>query len=241
MPRILPAARAIVSLLAGWLAANLLRVVGWIVATGLVFLLIVGGICWLLLRNEPASAQWTAAVLTLLATAIVGLISGAALAAVATLGAWVREADLGGLLSKAVFSQTLGVSDKRPAGRGELAESIQGATVGEVKQRLTAEFKETLTGGSLVRWLPAQGRWLLAKLVSTAAWFATLGVIDQIPGSSAEHAEINLLKLRNDIGDAIEDRAVDFVGLRAKLLAAIVAAIAATVVLLTAAGLRAAL
>lgn len=239
MARVVPLTRAAIRFAGGWLLQNFLRVAGWVLGTGLLFCLVVGGISWYLMQGEPAAARWSAGAVVAIGAVVVGLLAGLALAAVATLGAWVRDADLGGLVSKAVFSQTLSVSDKRPQGRGELAESLNGATVGEVKQRLQSSFGEVFTSGILDRWLPAKGRWLLAKIINTAAWYATRGVIDRIPGSDDDKHKIDLLSLRNEVGNEIEDRAVDFIGLRAKLFAWAVIGIGVLVVLISVAGLRA--
>lgn len=238
MARLVPLLRTGFGFLFRWLAQNILRVAGWVIGTGLLFFLGVGGLSWYLMKGEPTAAQWSAAGVVATGSVVVGLLAGLALAAVATLGAWVRGADLGGLVSKAVFSQTLSVTDRRPAGRGELAESLNGATIGEVKQRLSNSFGEVFTSGALDRWLPAQGRWLLAKIINTAAWYATRSVIDRIPGSDNDKHKIDLLSLRNEVGNEIEDRAVGFVGLRAKLFAWAVIGIGVLVVLISVAGLR---
>lgn len=241
MARIATRLRLAAGFVGGWLLQNLGRLLFWIVASGLLFCLIVGGIAYYLVREETTTCQTTAGVMVLIGSAIVGVISGGAFTAAKTLAGWVDGINLGPMVSKAIFAQTLGVTDKRPEGKTALAKSLQGASVGTVKETLGTAFGEIFATRALDRWLPAPGRWLASKIVNTAGRLATQQVISRLPGKPDDNAAINLVDLRNQIGEQIDGTAAGFVTFRAKLVAVAAMLLGAIVVLLLVFSLTAAM
>lgn len=232
MPRILHTLRTAAGMLAKWVALNFARLFFWVLLTAAAFGAAMGLATYALVRGQSPTCQIVAGLICGLGVVLVALIAGAALAVTKTLENWVAATNLGPMVSQALFAQTLGVSDKRPEGKTELAKSLQGATVGEVRRRLKAAFAEVFATKSLDRWLPASGRWLASRVVNTAGSLAARAAIDHLPGAPADETPIDLLRLRDQMGDEIERRATGFVTLRARLTALAVLIAGGVIILL---------
>ena len=205
--------------LTGWIVENLVRFLFWTLLVTSVFGAALGVIAYVLVKDQSTACQVTSVSVVGLGSVLFGGVAGGALAAVRSLEEWVTHLGLGPLASKAVFAETLGVSDKQPSGTTELAKSLQGATVGDAKRRLQSAFTDTFKSRSLDRWLPSTGRWLASRVLNTAGWLATRAAISQFPGSPDDDTPIDLLGLRDAMGRRIDEQAVEIVALRANAFA----------------------
>ncbi|MEM8864978.1 MAG: hypothetical protein AAGF31_05470, partial [Planctomycetota bacterium] len=140
---------------AKWIAENVGRFVYWVLAVAVLFGGAMAAITYALVRTEGATCQILAGLIMVAGVAIISVVVGGLLTAVRTLQGWVGATGLGPTVSKTLFAQTLGVSDKRPEGKTELAKSLQGKAVGEVRERLRQAFTDVFARRELDRWLPA--------------------------------------------------------------------------------------
>ena len=219
MPAMTRVLRTSAGYAATWLLHNLARFLFWWFAVAVAFGGITGAATYALVREETNSCQIASAVIVALGTFLVATISGAAMTATKTLEKWIAATNLGPMVSQAIFAQVLGVSDKRPEGRTELAKSLQGAKVGDVRRRLKEAFSEAFASKSLDRWLPATGKWLASKIVNTAGAAAANLALDRIPGDPEEETPIDLRRVRDDLSAEIQQQASGFVTFRSRLLA----------------------
>ncbi len=205
---------------------------------GAMFAVLVGGLCYYLVREEPFWRLAVVSSLVAVGTMLAAVVSGVRLAATETLRGWVEATGVGPMLSRVIFKQALGVSDKRPGGSNEIAAELNGATLGEAKAKVGARLGAIFSGDSLDRWLPAQGRWIAKRLTSAAGWAVTRTLLDRFPESDRDGEPINLLALRNGLSDGLADKAVTLVTARATIVALGAVAVAAAVCVLIAAALR---
>ncbi|MEM6331608.1 MAG: hypothetical protein AAF790_15355 [Planctomycetota bacterium] len=219
MPLIPPEYRAALRFVAGWVAANLARFLAWAALVAALSGGVMGLLTYLLVREERAAVQIACGVLFAIGALVAGGVAGGLLAAVRSLAGWITDSGLGPMASRAVFAEKLGVTDKRPEGTTELAQSLHGATLGEAKRKLQDAFARVFESGSLDRWLPTQGRWLASRVLNTAGWAAARVVIGQLPGNPGDAAALDLLSLRTAVGEQIERQAIGYVALHLRRLA----------------------
>lgn len=215
-------------------ATNLKRFLLGALIGGGVFALLVGGLGYFLVREEPFWRLATVGVLTAIGTMIVAVVIGARMTASQALRDWVDASGVGPLLSKVIFKQALGVSDKKPQGSKQLASELDGATLGDAKSKLTEHLGELFLGDSLDRWLPAQGRWVAKKLTSSAGWAVMRTLLQHIPGADQDDARVDLLALRDGLSDGLADKAVSLMTGRATIMTTIVVGVVAAVCIVTA-------
>jgi hypothetical protein len=213
---------------------NAQRFVSGAFVGGALFAVLVGGLCYFLVREEPFWQLAVVSTLVALGTMLAGVVWGVRLAATETLRGWVEATGVGPMLSKVIFKQALGVSDKRPGGSSEITAELQGATLGEAKTKLAARLGAIFSGNSLDRWLPAQGRWLAKRLTSAAGWAVTRTLLDRFPESDRDGEPINLLALRDGLSTGLADKAVTLVTARATIVALGAVLVAAVVCVLVA-------
>ncbi|MCA9238923.1 MAG: hypothetical protein KDA37_01935 [Planctomycetales bacterium] len=201
------------------------------------YALLLGAMAYSLLRNESPWQTYVAGVLVAVGAILAGVVTGARVAATQTLRDWVDSTGAGPMLSKVIFKQALGVSEKRPEGSKQVAAELEGMTVGQAKAKLVEKLSELFHSDALDRWLPSQGRWVAKKLTSTAGWLVVRSLVARVPGADDDHASLDLLALRDRVSDGLTDKAVSLVLGRATalswavILAAGVVCLAATVVL----------
>ncbi|TWT65940.1 hypothetical protein Pla123a_48510 [Posidoniimonas polymericola] len=204
---------------------------------GGLFALLVGGLCYYLVSDQAYWRLVAVSILVSIGVMLAGLASGVRLAVTETLRDWVNATSVGPMLSKVIFKQALGVSDKRPEGSKAVAAELDGATVGQAKERLAEHLGDLFGGDSLDRWLPAQGRWIAKKLTGAAGWAITERLIEHIPGTPGDHARLDLLAMRDGLSDGLADKAVTLVTARATAVAIAAVGVAAVVNVLVAAAL----
>lgn len=197
---------------------NLRRFVVGFVTGAVSYALVLGLVAYVLLRGEASWQTTTAAVLVALGAVLAGVVTGARAAATETLRDWVDSTSAGPMLSKVIFKQALGVSEKRPEGSKQLAAELEVMTVGQAKAKLVEKLSELFHSDALDRWLPSQGRWVAKKLTSTAGWLVVRSLIARVPGAEDDHARLDLLELRDRVSDGLRDKAVDLVLGRATAL-----------------------
>lgn len=217
--------------LARWIAGHLVRVAVCVLLVGLLFGGVVGGLGWLLVRESDALTLWLAGAVVLVGSAAVGVVAGGLLAGTTGVREWIESLALGPTVSRVLFAQTLGVTDKRPKGDTRLAQSLDGATVGDARRRLREAFHEAFQSRSLDRWLPSQGRWLTSRIVNTAGWIAAKTAIAQLPGQVTDEARFELLGFRDALGKTIDQTALAYTVGRVRWLAWAVISFGATLTL----------
>lgn len=223
--------------LARLIADNLRRFLQGALVGGGGFALVVGGVCYYLVSDQAFWRLVVVGVLVAVGVMLTGLVCGVRLAVTETIRDWVRATGVGPMLSKVIFKQALGVSDKRPDGSKTVAAELDGATVGQAKERLSEHFTSLFFGDSLERWLPAQGRWIAKKLTGAAGWAVTQQLIEHIPGLPGDNARVDLLAMRDGLSEGLADKAVSLATARATAVALAAIGVAAVVNLLAAAAL----
>ncbi|MEM9185940.1 MAG: hypothetical protein AAGB00_05525 [Planctomycetota bacterium] len=217
--------------LMGWVAGHAIRVAVWVLLVGLGFGAVAAGLAWLVVRECDALALWLAGGAVLVGSAAVGVVAGTLLAGATGAREWIAGLALGPAVSRALFAETLGVTENRPRGNTPLAESLDGATVGEARRRLREAFHQAFQSRSLDRWLPSQGRWLMSRVVNGAGWIAAKAAIAQLPGDVTDEARFELLGFRDALGKTIDETATAYTVGRVRWLAWGVISLGATLTL----------
>lgn len=221
--------RQAAGLLARTAATHLRRFLSGAMVGGALFLLAVGGVCFLLVHESAFWRLATVSTLVAFGAMVTALVTGGLFMASAALRDWVEAANIGPTLSKVLFKQALGVSDKRPHGSPQLAERLEGMTVGEAKRALLERFSELFAGESLNRWLPSQGRWIARRLTGAAGWAATRAVVAHAPELKEDDAPLDLLGLRTRLSSTLTDTAIGLATRRAWAVGLAAVAVAAAV------------
>lgn len=216
---------------------NVQRFVTGALLGGGLFALVVGGFSFYLVSDQDYWRLVVVGIVVAIGVMLAGLASGVRLAVTQTLRDWVVSSGVGPMLSKVIFKQALGVSDKRPEGSKAVAAELDGATVGMAKERLAEHLGDLFGGGSLDRWLPAQGRWVAKKLTGAAGWVIMQQIIQHIPGLPGDQAKLDLLAMRDALSDGLADKAVTLLTARATAVAIAAVVVVAAVNVLVAAAL----
>ncbi len=171
------------------------------------------------------AGPWSQAAVAMV-VAIASLIAGLLWAAVATAQGFVESmieaTGVGPLISKLVFKQALGVSDKRPQGSSEVAGELENADPTEAKRVVETRLASVFSSKQLEEWLPARGRWIAKKLIGSVGWAVTTAVLGRLPDRDGKSLE--LLDLRNRLADGLNNAAVGIFTTRLVMLATLATA-----------------
>ncbi|QDU91364.1 hypothetical protein Pla175_47860 [Pirellulimonas nuda] len=184
-------------------SANLKRFFVSAVIGVALFAAIVGAGAFYLAQNAGGVSQAAVAVVVAVASLITGLLWAAVATAHGFLQTVVESTGVGPLISKLVFKQALGVSDKRPQGSSEVAAELDAADDRQAKQAVETRLASVFSSAKLEEWLPARGRWIAKKLIGSVGWAVTTAVLGRLPAGP-----VNLLDLRSHLADGLNDAAV---------------------------------